>query len=519
MSRLTHLLLLAVLVVLTAILDSTAVALSAAERDTADGKYAVTANNNLAFDLYGQLARKKSDGPLFFSPYSISNALVMVAEGARSQTADEMGKVLRFPKEARRTGADAAERPWDLALIHPGLAALNKQFEAANRAAPKDVLDRLASLRKDLQAANDTVRKDRRNREAGAQARKIADEINSLQVKIDRYELRVANSLWGEKSYPFKQAYLDTIRKYYGASAIPVDFRNDFEEARKRINAWVEERTRDRIKNLIPPRALDKHTTLVVANAIYFKGQWSTPFEVRETKPLPFTLADGTRVETPTMYHAFRIAARYGAFNKDGTYFNTPRRVSRLKDTEAVYPDNNGFEMIQLPYKGNEVSMVVIAPRSAGGLPALEKLLSGRTLQACLGKLQQRAVYVFLPKFKMEASFTLNDALKELGMTRAFRDPRKKDGAQFDGMSDTSDAMEKLYISKVLHKAFVEVNEKGTEAAAATAVLMAKEAAAPVTVPFTPTFRADKPFVFLIHDQKTGAVLFLGRVTNPKTGG
>jgi serine protease inhibitor len=518
MSRLTHLLLLAVLVVLTAILGSTAVPLSAAERDTADANYAVTANNDLAFDLYGQLARKKSDGSLFFSPYSISNALVMVAEGARKQTADEMGKVLRFPRETRRSGADAAERPWDLGMIHPGLAALNKQFEAANRPAPKDVLDRLVSLRKDLKVANEAARRER-NQKAAEQAHRIANEINQLQAKIDRYELRVANALWGEKSYPFKQAYLDTIRKYYGASAIPVDFRNDFEAARKRINAWVEERTRDRIKNLIPAGALDKYTTLVVANAIYFKGQWSTPFEAKETKPQAFTLADGTKVKTPTMYHAFGNAARYGAFNKDGTFFNTPRRVSRLKETEAVYPDANGFEMVELPYKGNEVSMVVIAPRSAGGLPALEKLLNGRTLQACLGKLQERGVYVFLPKFKMESSFNLNDALKELGMTRAFRDPREKNGAQFDGMSDTSDAMEKLYISKVLHKAFVEVNEKGTEAAAATAVMLPKAEAAPATVPVTPTFRADKPFVFLIRDQKTGAVLFLGRVLNPKTDG
>jgi serine protease inhibitor len=520
MTRLTRPLILAGLIALTAALCTDPCSLPAAEPGATDANYAITANNDLAFDLYAQLAAKKSDRSLFFSPYSISNALVIVAEGARSETADEMGKVLRFPKALRRTGADAGERPWDLGMIHPGLSALKKQFEVANRPASKDVLDKLDALRNDLKTAIKAAKNKTEGRKAAQTARKIAAEINKLQATIDRYELRVANGLWGEKTYPFKQAYLDTIDKYYGASALSVDFRNNFEEARKRINAWVEERTRDHIMELIPPKALDKDTTLVVANAIYFKGQWTIPFNAKQTRDRPFTLADSTKVQVPTMYHLFRNAARYGAFKKDGAFFNTPRQVERgSEDDRAHYPDTDGFEVVELPYKGGEVSMVVIAPRSASGLPALEKLLSGHTLQGCMASLQGRAVNVYLPKFKMESSFNLNETLEKLGMMRAFRAPGTKDGAQFDGMCDTKDALEKLYISKVLHKAFVEVNEKGTEAAAATAVLGKKKKKSDDSVPFTPTFRADKPFVFLIREQKTGAILFLGRVMNPKTGG
>jgi serine protease inhibitor len=485
-------------------------------KDTND---AVTANNDLAFDLYVQLARDKSDSSLFFSPYSISNALVMAAEGARKETAREMGKVLRFPEAARRTGPDAADRPWDLDMIHPGLALLRRQFAAASRAAPKDIRDRLASLRKELEAANETTRKTR-SWDQFRKAEKLADEINQLQARIDRYELLVANSLWAEKSYPFKKAYLDTIQKYYGACVFPVDFRNDSAGARKQINYWVEKRTRERIKDLIPPEVLTHLTRLVIANAIYFKGQWNAPFEIGSTRDLPFILAGGTKVQTPTMHHSFTDGARYGAFNENGSFFDTPHSVARnSKDTGILYPDDNGFEMIELPYKGNEVSMFVIAPRSVRGLPLVEKFLNGRTLQACIAKLQERAVYVYLPKFKLESSLDLNETLKALGMTRAFRDPLKDGGAQFDGMSDAKDAMEKLYISKILHKAFVEVNEKGTEAAAATVVAFEKKSEMPEGVPFTPTFKADKPFVFLIRDKKTGATIFLGRMLNPKTSG
>jgi serine protease inhibitor len=475
----------------------------------------VTANNAVAIDLYGRLSRENKDESLFFSPYSISSALVIVAQGARGETADQMGKVLRFPRGLHQAG----DRPWKLETIHTGLAALNRQFEAASRPAPKAVRDRLARLRKQLARANEEVRKTQ-NRKTAQKARKLADEINSIQARLDRYEVRVANALWGEKTYPFRQSYLDTISKHYGSEgAFPLDFVNDPEAARKRINAWVQKQTRDRIKNLIPSKAIDDMTRLVVTNAIYFKGQWSDPFREDETKPHDFTLAGGKKVKV-AMMHGYPGGVRYGALNKDGSFFDTPEMVKLgEKKPKPRYPDQHGFEMLEMPYKGGDLSMVVIVPRSAGGLPALEKSLTAGSLEAQIGKLRGRSVEVFLPKFRLESSFNLAMALKALGMKRAFRSPQLKDGAQFDGLSESRDPRRKLYISGVLHKAFVEVSEKGTEAAAATAVLTKEESDdAGTTVPFTPTFKADKPFLFLIRDQKSGTILFLGRILEPKKG-
>src|SRR5262249_39655955 len=163
--------------------------------------------------------------------------------------------------------------------------------------------------------------------------------------------------------------------------------------------------------------------------------------------------------------------------------------------------------------------MVLFVPRSADGLASLEKKMTSTNVQTWIGKLQPRAVHVFVPRFKVETKYALEQTLKDMGMVRAFESPSKANGAQFDGMSESSDPSQKLFIAKVLHKAFVEVNEKGTEAATATAIVMAKEAAAPIElVPFTPTFKADRSFVFLIRDRKTGSILFLGRTTNLKQG-
>jgi serine protease inhibitor len=212
--------------------------------------------------------------------------------------------------------------------------------------------------------------------------------------------------------------------------------------------------------------------------------------------------------------------ARYAAFRGDGTLFETPQRINRGEnDSKKLYPDDRGFQMLELPYKGGEVSMVVLVPRSADHLGLLEQKLNSEKLQGWIGKMANREVHVFLPKFKLETSYSMADTLKGMGMVRAFVNPLDPKGAQFDGMSASSDPAQKLYISKVLHKAFVEVNEKGTEAAAATVVMMPAAEAAPVSVPFTPVFKADRPFLFLIRDVKTGSILFMGRMMNLKAIG
>jgi serine protease inhibitor len=486
----------------------------AAEPAPGPADAAATAGNAFGFDLYKQLGKDNPGKNLFFSPYSVESALAIVAEGARGETAGEMGKVLRFPADVRR--AADKERPWDVGPIHAGFAAMNRQFDAASVPPAKAVLEKIAALRTGLDAANAAARRER-NFASRQKAEKIAAGLNKLLGQVDRYELRVANALWGEKTYPFKQAFLDAINKHYRTgAAFPMDFKHHAEAARKEINDWVEKRTKDRVKELIPPKVLDTLTRLVVTNAISFKGEWAEPFSPKRTKQQPFALAGGKTVQTPLMERQGMKDARYGAFNPDGTFFATPARVPRGRvDRTKLYPGADGFEVLELPYKGGDLSMVVIAPRSAGGLAALEKKLSGENAAAWLGMLKQRRVNVFLPKFKLETKYTLNEPLKALGMKTAFKEPPRNGAADFQGMTDSPDPRDKLYITKVLHKAFVEVSEKGAEAAAATAVVMAVGRGMPASFPFTPDFRADRPFVFLIRDQKSGAILFLGRLTKP----
>jgi serine protease inhibitor len=477
---------------------------------------AALAGNAFGFDLYRQLAKEQPGKTLFFSPYSVESALSIVAEGARGQTAQEMGKVLRFPPATRRLGAGAAERPWDVGPVLADFAMLNRRFEAAGVPPTRAVLERITALRKDL-AANNREAERLHNDAAFINAQRTADELNKLLRQVDRYDLRVANALWGEKTYPFKQSFLDAINKpFRTGAAFPVDFRNNVEAARKEINAWVDKRTNGRIKDLVGPRALTRETRLVVTNAIYFKGEWAEPFAPGATSKQPFTLADGTKVEAPLMARLSLTGGRYGAFNKDGSSFATPARV-RLgeADPAKLYPALDGFVVVELPYKGGDLSLVAIAPRSPGGLPAVEKLLSEANVKAWLRDLQARPVNVYLPKFKVETEYTLKDPLEALGMKEAFKEPPGKGTANFQGMTDSPATKDKLFVSKVLHKAFVEVSEKGTEAAAATAVVMARPTAVALSSPFTPTFRADRPFVFLIRDRQSGAILFLGRLAKP----
>jgi serpin B len=334
--------------------------------------------------------------------------------------------------------------------------------------------------------------------------------------------LNVANALWAEKSYPFKEDYFAKISKFYKTGGVfPVDFKGDSEKVRLQISSWVEDMTKERIKNLLPSGTVDDLTHLVLVNAIYFKGDWSVPFKVDRTKDLDFTLADGKKVKKPMMNANNLEVAKFAAFNEDGSYFKTPMKIQRGAAKGRTSPVGDGFAMLELPYKGNELSMLVIAPSNAKKLAAVESKMTAKNLSAWLAKLQQRKVHVFMPKFKIEAEYTMGDAdapgtLQKMGMTRAFVNPRSPDGAVFDGMSHAKSPTEKLYITKVLHKSFIEVNEKGTEAAAATAVVMAMPASAPISVSFTPTFKADRPFLYLIRDRATGSILFMGRMMNPE---
>ena len=292
------------------------------------------------------------------------------------------------------------------------------------------------------------------------------------------YQLSMANRLWGQKSYPLRPEFLAITREQFGAELAPLDFGKS-EQARLTINRWVEERTNDKISDLIAPGVLDAMTRLVLTNAIYFKGGWEHEFSDKATKDAPFHLSTTKEVQAPLMHQSHEFA----------------------------YAETGDFQLVALPYRGYDLSMLVLLPRRVEGLDQVEGQLTAENLNRWTSKLKDRMVHLSLAKFNMTSQFELSELLRELGMTLAFSDQ-----ADLSGISSA----EGLKISDVIHKAYVDVSEKGTEAAAATAIVLAPTAA-PIAEPEKPVvFRADHPFLFMIRDHRTGAILFLGRLTDPR---
>jgi serpin B len=302
----------------------------------------------------------------------------------------------------------------------------------------------------------------------------LAQRGEGAEGKDDEgFRLNIANAIWGQRDYEFLELFLDVLATNYGAGLRVLDFSGAPEESRLTINDWVSEETEGRIENLIPQGTIDPLTRLVLTNAIYFNAAWAHPFQEEATQDGPFTLLDGSEVTVPMMHQ-----------------------------TESFgYARGEGYRAVELPYDGRELSMVILLP-DREGFASFEESLDGERLQAIVEALTVRQVDLTMPQFEFDARFSLNKALQALGMPAAF-----SGGADFSGMTGSKD----LFISDVLHKAFVSVDEEGTEAAAATAVVMKLSAVAeePVTV------AVDHPFVFLIRDIQTGAILFVGRVVDP----
>ncbi|MFB3892861.1 MAG: serpin family protein [Phycisphaerae bacterium] len=349
-------------------------------------------------------------GNIFFSPASIDTALAMTYAGARGQTARQMAATLHYT-----LGQDR---------LHEAMGVLVRQLNAEGK---------------------------------------------------DRgYKLAVANALWGAKGYTFKKDFLDLVAAHYEAELSEMNFSDYPENVRKFINNWVEKRTNDKIKDLIPQGILDKDTRLVLTNAVYFKGDWALKFKPESTKEAPFKLRGEKTVDVPMMHKSEDVPCFAG----------------------------DGFALAQLPYKNDELSMVILLPEKVDGLAKLEKDLTARDLAGWIAKARKTEVALTIPKFRMTCEFPLAKALMSMGMKDAFSDI-----ADFSGMTEH----ESLFISAVLHKAYVDVNEEGTEAAGATAVVMK-----PTAIRMPTQFVADHPFLFLIRDNATGAILFMGRMMNPK---
>ena len=369
------------------------------------------ARDNTLFALDLYNQLKMTDGNLFFSPFSIFTALAMTWAGARENTAVQMAETLHF-----------TEKP---AQFHRAIGDLISQ-------------------------------------------------LNAVQKETD-VELSIANAIWAQKGYQFLDEFFRIVQQSYQADLKQIDFSSAAESARQAINAWVEQQTNEKIKDLLPPKVLNALTRLVLVNAIYFKGFWDNQFKSRDTREMEFWLLTEVAVKVPMMHQEHQFG----------------------------YWENDWLQIMEMPYKEESLSLIVLLPKEKTGITDLEQNLKFENMMAWQSRLRKRKVIVFFPKFKIESQFSLAQTLALMGMPDAF-DPELADFSAMVGQKE-------LYISAVIHKAFLEVNEEGSEAAAATGVVVGVTSIAPSP----PIFKADHPFVFFIRDNKSQSILFLGRVLNP----
>jgi serpin B len=398
----------------------------------ADFSSAATATNQLGVDFHRQFAGEDN---LCLSPYSIQSALAMTFAGADGQTRAEMARVLHFPSDG-----DA---------IHSSFSALQRSLE-----------------------------------EMAKKTAKIAQDSKKNGGPSEPITLAIANRLFAQSGYDFRDAFRALIKKFYGAPFETRDFRTEAEGARQHINKWVGEQTHERIRDLIPPKGIDETTRLVLTNAIYLKAPWESEFNDALTKAKPFHVRGGAAVDVATM--------------------NNREQFGHAK--------HDGFSAISLPYSGGELQFLILLPDTVNGLRALESKLSANVFGQC-AKLERHDVDLYLPKFKFEPpTIVLAEKLEALGMKSAFNQP--PGSANFDKMAPRK-PNDYLAISQVFHKTFIAVDEKGTEAAAATAVAMMATSAR-LERPQPIEVKVDRPFLYALQHVPSGACLFIGRVTDPR---
>jgi serpin B len=351
------------------------------------------------------------DGNLFVSPFSISCALAMTYAGAHGRTERQMAETLHLTLSQDR--------------MHPAFQTL-------------------------------------------------AQKLIPPSEGRDSFQISLANRIWGQTGYEFLPAFLDTLSAFYSVGLHALNFSKDPEAARKIINDWVLDKTEGKIKDLIPPGNITKLTSLVLTNAIYFKGKWQRPFKEAKTRKGSFTRLDGRKVRVQMM----------------------------SQDSVFNYTQGESYQAVELPYRDTQCSMLFILPKE-GHFEGVEANLSPSFISRISTDLDFQMVDLSVPKYKFKSGFMLSRTLQQMGMIDAFGD------ADFSGMTGKRD----LYISQVIHKAFVAVDEEGTEAAAATAVTMVRMG---LSAPTGVKMKMDRPFLFIIRDNATGTILFIGRVLDPR---
>jgi serpin B len=296
------------------------------------------------------------------------------------------------------------------------------------------------------------------------------------------YTLSTANALWVQNNYQLLGSYTNAVKTYYGGSITDVDFINDPTAAVSTINRWVADRTANKIQNILSTGDITQSTRLILTNAIYFKGAWSSPFDVSSTHPKNFTTSGGDSSQVPMMEQTSNFS----------------------------YADVGGAQLLRLPYNGNDVSMFVLLPKG-NNLSGFENGLNYQTISGWEKEAQFQLVDVSFPKFKIETEEHMPPDLEAMGMPTAF----SPSSADFSGIAPIKDTAENLYIGNVIHKAFIDTDEYGTEAAAATAIVMSATDAIVGPPPRPVVFNANHPFVFFIQENQTGNILFIGRVVKP----
>uniref|UniRef100_A0A673HA16 Serpin B6 n=1 Tax=Sinocyclocheilus rhinocerous TaxID=307959 RepID=A0A673HA16_9TELE len=419
------------------------------------------ANTQFSLNLFKKISGGNTSGNVFYSPISISSALAMVSLGAKGNTAAQMFKVLGFNNPAKPDAATPAphqqdqkpQKPCGIKGQHePTMTQQTQKFEIP------------AELKKSPAQPTPGQKTEEQ----------IHSSFNKLMSELKKpgapYVLSLANRLYGEQSYQFVEKFLNDAKRYYEAGLEEVDFEMKSEAARLNINKWVEKNTQGKIKDLLPQGSIDAMTRLVLVNAIYFKGNWEKKFPKEATRDGQFKL------------------------NKNQT---KPVKMMQQKMDSQV---------LELPYVGKNLSMLIILPNEiedeTTGLQKLEKALTYEKLMEWTkpSKMRQQEVQAFLPRFKMEETYDMKSLLRSMGMEDVF-DWQK---VNLSGMSPNND----LVVSKVIHKAFVEVNEEGTEAAAATGGVV-------VIRSFAQMFIADHPFLFFIRHNPSNSILFYGRFCSP----
>uniref|UniRef100_A0A8C3LBS2 Serpin family B member 10 n=1 Tax=Chrysolophus pictus TaxID=9089 RepID=A0A8C3LBS2_CHRPC len=406
------------------------------------------ANTSFALDFFKHECLEDDNENILFSPVSISSALATVYLGAKGNTADQMAKVLYFNEAEGARNVTTTIRMQVYSRTDEHLSNRHACFQ-------KTEIGKSGNIHTGFKALNLEINQPTKN-----------------------YLLRSVNHLYGEKSLPFDKEYLQLAKKYYNAEPQSVDFVGAANEIRREINSRVEHQTEGKIKSLLPPGSIDSLTRLVLVNALYFKGNWATKFDAEETRQRPFRINTHTTKPVPMMHLSDKFNWTY---------------------VESVQTD-----VLELPYVNNDLSMFILLPRDITGLQKLINELTFEKLSAWTSPelMEKMKMEVYLPRFTVEEKYDLKSTLSKMGIEDAFTEGQ----ADFRGMSENAD----LFLSQVFHKCYVEVNEEGTEAAAASSASLASR-----SLGATVFFVADHPFLFIIRHNKTKCVLFFGRFCSP----